>query len=167
MLPDSEADFIIHYDARSYSGQFSEDGNFFYSCSQDFRVRMYDTSNPYEWKYYKTVDYIGGRWTITDACLSPDNRYLAYSSITSRVFLANTSPGDGEMIPLEFSHGIGRGRNRNAMDFRYGVKFIYLKSTNNSGLTHGLSYRFGQSDSLETVVKSSLGRVTTVSMCTT
>lgn len=129
MLPGSEADFIIHYDARSYSGQFSEDGNFFYSCSQDFRVRMYDTSNPYEWKYYKTVDYIGGRWTITDACLSPDNRYLAYSSITSRVFLANTSPGDGEMIPLDFSHGVGHGHNRNAMDSRYGVELIFPEST--------------------------------------
>jgi hypothetical protein len=21
--------------------------------AQDFRVRMYDTSNPYDWKYYK------------------------------------------------------------------------------------------------------------------
>lgn len=167
MLPGSEADFIIHYDARSYSGQFSEDGNFFYSCSQDFRVRMYDTSNPYEWKYYKTVDYIGGRWTITDACLSPDNRYLAYSSITSRVFLANTSPGDGEMIPLEFSHGVGRGRDRNAMDSRYGVEFISQKVWNNLDLTHGPTYRFGQFDSLGTAAKSSPGRVTTVFMCTT
>lgn len=123
MLPDSEADFIIHYDNRSYSGQFSEDGNFFYSCSQDFRVRMYDTSNPYEWKYYKSVDYVGGRWTITDASLSPNNRHLAYSSITSCVFLANTSPGYDEMIPLEFSQGAGRG-NRNAMNPHYGVWFI-------------------------------------------
>lgn len=53
MIPESVADTIIHYNARCYSGQFSEDGNFFFSCSQDFRVRMYDTSNPYDWKYYK------------------------------------------------------------------------------------------------------------------
>ncbi|KAG8534235.1 uncharacterized protein KY384_001079 [Bacidia gigantensis] len=33
------------------------------------------------WKYYKTVIYPYGQWTITDATLSPDNRYLAYSSI--------------------------------------------------------------------------------------
>lgn len=53
MLPESVADTIIHYNARCYSGQFSDDGNFFFSCAQDFRVRMYDTSNPYDWKYYK------------------------------------------------------------------------------------------------------------------
>lgn len=86
---------------------------------------MYDTSNPYEWRYYKSVDYIGGRWTITDASLSPDNRHLAYSSITSRVFLADTNPGDDGMIPLDFSHGAGRGGNRNAMDPHYGVGFIF------------------------------------------
>jgi WD repeat-containing protein 23 len=53
MIPESVADTIIHYNARCYSGQFSDDGNFFFSCAQDFRVRMYDTSNPYDWKYYK------------------------------------------------------------------------------------------------------------------
>lgn len=53
LIPSSKADTIIHYDARCYSGQFSNDGNFFFSCAQDFKVRMYDTSNPYKWKYYK------------------------------------------------------------------------------------------------------------------
>jgi len=53
MIPESAADTIIHYNARCYSGQFSDDGNFFFSCAQDFKVRMYDTSNPYDWKYYK------------------------------------------------------------------------------------------------------------------
>jgi DDB1- and CUL4-associated factor 11 len=55
---------------------------------------MYDTSNPYEWKYYKTVDYPFGQWTITDASLSPDNRWLAYSSIRHIVCLAPTDPSD-------------------------------------------------------------------------
>ncbi|RJE16696.1 WD repeat protein [Aspergillus sclerotialis] len=55
---------------------------------------MYDTSNPYEWKYYKTVDYPFGQWTITDATLSPDNRFLAYSSIRNAVCFAATDPAD-------------------------------------------------------------------------
>jgi WD repeat-containing protein 23 len=58
MIPESVADTIIHYNARCYSGQFSDDGNFFFSCAQDFRVRMYDTSNPYDWKYYKVSQRI-------------------------------------------------------------------------------------------------------------
>ena len=57
LIPETAADTIIHYNARCYSGQFSDDGNFFFSCGQDFRVRMYDTSNPYDWKYYKVRRY--------------------------------------------------------------------------------------------------------------
>jgi WD repeat-containing protein 23 len=49
------------HDHHCYIGQFSVDGNFFYSCDQDMKVRMFDTSDPYDWKYYKTVDYIGGK----------------------------------------------------------------------------------------------------------
>ncbi|MCJ1356489.1 MAG: hypothetical protein MMC33_006484 [Icmadophila ericetorum] len=116
MLPESNADTIIHYDSRCYSGQFSDDGNFFFSCAQDFKVRMYDTSNPYDWKYYKTVVYPYGQWTITDATLSPDNKYLAYSSIRSSVCLAPTDPGDtGEPHSLDFADTGDRGGRR-----RYG-----------------------------------------------
>jgi len=113
MIPSSNADTIIHYDARCYSGQFSDDGNFFFSCAQDFKVRMYDTSNPYKWRYYKTVAYPYGQWTITDASLSPDNKYLAYSSIRSVVCLAPTDPGEnGEPWLLDFSDmGTRAGRH--------------------------------------------------------
>ncbi|PSN70259.1 WD40 repeat-like protein [Corynespora cassiicola Philippines] len=105
MIPESTADTIIHYNARCYSGQFSDDGNFFFSCAQDFRVRMYDTSNPYDWKYYKSVVYPYGQWTITDASLSPDNKFLAYSSIRSIVCLAPTDPDDeSDPMLLDFAN---------------------------------------------------------------
>lgn len=109
MIPSSRADTVINYDQRCYSGQFSDDGNFFFSCSQDFQVRMYDTSNPYDWKYYKTVMYPFGQWTITDASLSPDNRFLAYSSIRSMVCLASTDPTESsDPHFLDFAHrGLG------------------------------------------------------------
>ncbi|KAF1913824.1 WD40-repeat-containing domain protein, partial [Ampelomyces quisqualis] len=89
MIPESVADTIIHYNARCYSGQFSDDGNFFFSCAQDFRSVLY----PY------------GQWTITDASLSPDNRFLAYSSIRSIVCLAPTDPEDeSEPNLLDFAN---------------------------------------------------------------
>ena len=104
LIPSSNADTIIHYNNRCYSGQFSDDGNFFFSCAQDFRVRMYDTSNPYNWRYYRTATYPNGQWTITDASLSPDNKFLAYSSIRSMVCLAGTDPNEpSEPHFLEFS----------------------------------------------------------------
>lgn len=61
MLPSSNADTIINYDDPVYSGQFSDDGNFFFAVTKDFKVRMYDTSNPYKWRYYKTVNYPYGQ----------------------------------------------------------------------------------------------------------
>lgn len=93
---------IVHYDEPVYSGQFSDDGNFFYACSQDFKVRMYDTSSPFNWQHYKTVTYPWGHWTLTDASLSPDNKWLAFTSINSIVAIAPTNPKDeGDPYTLE------------------------------------------------------------------
>lgn len=104
MVPCTVLDRIIHYDQPCYSGQFSDDGNFFFACAQDFKVRMYDTSNPYEWKHYKTVLHPLSSWTISDATLSPDNKYLAYSTLTSIVSLSGTDPSaDSDPILLDFS----------------------------------------------------------------
>ena len=124
MIPESKADTIIHYNARCYSGQFSDDGNFFFSCAQDFKVRMYDTSNPYQWKYYKTVLYPFGQWTITDASLSPDNKYLAYSSIGSTVCLAPTEPNEsGEPWLLDFADmELGGNHRRHRGYSHFGVR---------------------------------------------
>ncbi|KAJ5652225.1 hypothetical protein N7507_009651 [Penicillium longicatenatum] len=122
MIPGSAADKIIHYDSRSYSGQFSDDGNFFFCCAQDFKVRMYDTSNPYEWKYYKTVDYPFGQWTITDATLSPDNHHLVYSSIRSQAYLASTDPDDdSDPTVLDFSLPPGQRRRRSWGSSHFGI----------------------------------------------
>jgi len=127
LIPGDIADTIIHYNARCYSGQFSGDGNFFFSCAQDFKVRMYDTANPYNWKYYKTVDFPIGSWTITDASLSPDNKYLAASSIRSIVCLAHTDPSDtADPHLLDFSntgtgsyHRAGRYSNFGIWSLRF------------------------------------------------
>ncbi|KAK3674253.1 hypothetical protein LTR78_005722 [Recurvomyces mirabilis] len=124
LIPRSKADLIINLNARCYSGQFSEDGSFFFACGQDFKVRLYDTRNPYDWKYYSTKHYYGGQWTITDASLSPDNKLLAYSSIRSQICLANTDQGDeSEPQLLDFSdmgsggHGGGGGWGRSRGHF--------------------------------------------------
>lgn len=83
------------------------------------RVRMYDTSNPYSWKYYKTAEHSHGSWTITDATLSPDNKYLAYSSLTPLVYLANTSPEDDSPHILNFSQGLHRGSRWGVWSVRF------------------------------------------------
>ncbi|KAI0894159.1 WD40 repeat-like protein [Annulohypoxylon nitens] len=110
MIPSSDAEMIINYDDNVYSGQFSDDGNFFFACVKDMKVRMYDTSNPYNWRHYKTVPFTFGSWTLTDASLSPDNKWLAYTSIQSNVCLAPTDPndtGDPYMLNLSSTGGVG------------------------------------------------------------
>ncbi|KAK2858482.1 hypothetical protein FQN49_004692 [Arthroderma sp. PD_2] len=106
LIPGTAADTIIHYESPCYSGQFSDDGNFFFTSSRDFKVRMYDTSNPYIWRHYKTVEYPFGQWTITDATLSPDNKFLAYSSIRNVVCLAGTDPSSTtDPMTMSFDNG--------------------------------------------------------------
>ncbi|ATY62656.1 WD repeat protein [Cordyceps militaris CM01] len=109
LVPSTRVEQIIHYDDPIYSGQFSDDGNFFFSVCQDFKVRMYDTSNPYRWQHYKTVSFPGGQWTLTDASLSPDNKWLAYTSIDSWVCIAPTDPSDrGDPYALNLAEGTRR-----------------------------------------------------------
>lgn len=113
---------------------------------------MYDTSNPYEWKYYKTVDYPFGQWTITDATLSPDNRHLVYSSIRSQAYLASTDPeDDSDPTVLDFSLPPGQRRRRSWGSSHFGVctRQRYLKI---SQMTDILC-RYGLSASQEMVAK--------------
>ena len=125
---------------------------------------MYDTSNPFDWKYYKTVDYPGGQWTITDASLSPDNKYLAYSSIRPEVCLAATDPNDkSEPTVLDFSH-----TRRGALHggWNMGVGSLPRKETL-SYLSPNVFSRFGPSASLETAERSSLVQLIIASLSTT
>ncbi|ORY74595.1 WD40-repeat-containing domain protein [Protomyces lactucae-debilis] len=103
VLPNCHGRPAVRLASRAYCGQFSEDGSFFYTCSQDFQVRLFDTTDPTSWQHYKTIHGSSGRWTITDATLSPDNSKIAYSSITSTVHLASTTPDDaGTHDALDF-----------------------------------------------------------------
>lgn len=123
LMPSTPADQIIHYEEPVYSGQFSDDGRFFYSCSQDFKIRLYDTTNLYNWKHYKTVSYPWGQWTLTDASLSPDNKWIAYTSHSSLVSIAPTDPRD-KGDPYSLDLGVG-GTNGPMYGFRsiFSIRF--------------------------------------------
>ena len=51
----------------------------------DRRVRLYDVDN--NWRLRKDVEARNLRWTITDTCISPDQKFLLYSSISPIVHL--------------------------------------------------------------------------------
>jgi WD repeat-containing protein 23 len=132
-IPNSAGVEVAKYDANVYSGQFSKDGSFFYTCAQDFRVRIYDMTAPPRAKTSLSAGF-GGRfrtyadkttlrtiktitandhhasWTITDADLSPDNSSMIYSTIGTIVNLVRTrDQGEAdECRALDFASGIHR-----------------------------------------------------------
>lgn len=123
LLPITRTEQIIHHEDPVYSGQFSDDGNFFFSCCQDFKVRLYDTSNPYDWKHYKTFLYPWGQWTLTDASLSPDNKWLAYTSISSLVSIAPTDPLDtGDPYTLDLDAD-SSGQSNHSFSSIWSIRF--------------------------------------------
>ena len=88
-VPKPNGRTLKSFESRTYSGQYSGDGTFFYATTQDFTVHIYDTSDNDNWRTYDSVHAEFGRWTLTDAVMSSDNELLAYSSITPIVYLVH------------------------------------------------------------------------------
>jgi WD repeat-containing protein 23 len=133
---------VSQFQSKVYSGQYSNDGSFFYTASQDFNVYIYDTRTPPQtgsksvtdnalpmrrraagnyWQHrssLKTLKVVKAherncRWTITDASVSSDDKWLVYSSITPRVHLVQTGEGsdwdatdDHDQSTLDFAAGM-------------------------------------------------------------
>ncbi|XP_011628001.1 LEC14B homolog isoform X2 [Amborella trichopoda] len=79
-------------ESRAYTSQFSADGTFFITGFQDRNIRIYDVDNG--WKVQKDIRAKNLSWTITDTSLSPDQRFLVYSSMSPIVHIVNVgTPG--------------------------------------------------------------------------
>ncbi|KAF9556421.1 WD40 repeat-like protein [Agrocybe pediades] len=129
MVPNTNGTTVATYDANMYTAQFSDDSSFFYTCAQDFKLHIFDMRAPStpepspesirsghdrrsrhdsslvtRMPLRKVIQGHPGRWTITDANLSPDNERMIYSSITPTVYMTTTSPeGSPRQIPIPFA----------------------------------------------------------------
>lgn len=161
MIPESVADTIIHYNARCYSGQFSDDGNFFFSCAQDFKVRMYDTSNPYDWKYYKVS-------ALRTLCRGISDifslLYIPTANGPSRTHLSAQTIASWHTAPFAVLYALPQQIRTMRRSPAYSISPI-PEHTTRAASTHTLEY--GQSGSLAMVEKSSPAPVTTQFTCTT
>lgn len=45
LVPNSQGVIVARYPAPCYSGQYSEDASFFYTCTRDMRVHVRDAAN--------------------------------------------------------------------------------------------------------------------------
>ncbi|KAJ7069044.1 WD40 repeat-like protein [Mycena belliarum] len=129
LIPNCNGTTVSEYDANVYTAQYSADSSFFYTCSQDFRLNIFDTTVPpvprkpgvrqeaapnlkSTMKVMNSIQAHPGRWTISDANLSPDNERMIYSSIASTVYMTSTTDPAPTQIPIPFADPPG-SRSRN------------------------------------------------------
>jgi DDB1- and CUL4-associated factor 11 len=72
----------VDFDSRVYNGQFFSNGEQYF-CSSQEEIKIYNVSDPDDWKCTNSFMGRGIRWTITDIDISPDQNYLIYSSLSS------------------------------------------------------------------------------------
>ncbi|KAL8515470.1 hypothetical protein ACS0TY_014239 [Phlomoides rotata] len=73
----------------AYVSQFSDDGSLFVAGFQESHIRIYNVDSG--WKVHKDIRARSLRWTVTDTSLSPDRRFLVYSSISPIVHIVDVS----------------------------------------------------------------------------
>ncbi|KAJ6486064.1 WD40-repeat-containing domain protein [Mycena vitilis] len=130
LVPNTNGTTVAQYDANVYTAQYSTDSSFFYTCSQDFRLNIFDTTVPVlpqapgirqsSYQHLKTnmkvmnsIQAAEGRWTVSDANLSSDNERMVYASMSSTVYMTSTMDPAPTQIPIPFADPPGsRSRNR-------------------------------------------------------
>ncbi|GMH08350.1 hypothetical protein Nepgr_010190 [Nepenthes gracilis] len=125
-LPVNGPYMVDQMDSRAYVSQFSVDGSLLVAAYQGSHIRIYDVENG--WKVRKDILAKSLRWTITDTCLSPDQRYLVYSSLSPIVHIVNVGSAVTQSLAnvteihdgLDFS---GEGGNDDNLFEIFSVKF--------------------------------------------
>ncbi|KAJ7762387.1 WD40-repeat-containing domain protein [Mycena maculata] len=118
LVPNTNGTTVSEYGTNVYTAQYSADSSFFYTCSQDFRLNLFDTTMPARpgtrlaadtpnlktnMKVINSIQAHPGRWTISDTDLSCDNERMIYSSISSTVYMTSTTDPSPAQVPIPFS----------------------------------------------------------------
>lgn len=123
----------------AYVSQFSADGSLFVAGFQESHIRIYNVDCG--WKIQNDIHARSLRWTITDTSLSPDQRFLVYSSISPVVHIVDVGSGAKESVAnvtemhegLEFSSDVD-----DYDDYSFGI-FSVKFSTDGRELVAGSS----------------------------
>ncbi|XP_077240602.1 LEC14B homolog [Tasmannia lanceolata] len=93
-LPVKGPSHVDRMNSRAYVSQFSADGTLFVAGFQASHIRIYNVDNG--WKVQKDILARNLNWTVTDTSLSPDQRYLAYASLTPMVHIVDVGTASVE-----------------------------------------------------------------------
>ncbi|KAJ7757545.1 WD40 repeat-like protein [Mycena metata] len=120
LIPNTNGTSVAEYDANVYTAQYSNDSSFFYTCSQDSRLNVFDTTAPADprqtgsrrannqsmrtnMKVMNSIQAHPARWTISDVNLSADNERMVYASVSATCYMTNTTDPAPAQIPIPFS----------------------------------------------------------------
>ncbi|EEC70688.1 LEC14B protein isoform X1 [Oryza sativa Japonica Group] len=78
-------------DSEAYISQFSADGSLLIGGFRGSHIRIYNAEK--KWTIHKDITCKKLRWTVSDIALSPDQRYLAYSSLSPIVHMVDIQNG--------------------------------------------------------------------------
>lgn len=84
----------IETDARIYCLQYLNDGHTYFTASQDHKLVFRDTSDKVIFQIKAQI----GQWSITDYTVTPDSRFMAYSSLVPYVHLARITDDEGNLV---------------------------------------------------------------------
>uniref|UniRef100_A0A0D9WGE1 Uncharacterized protein n=1 Tax=Leersia perrieri TaxID=77586 RepID=A0A0D9WGE1_9ORYZ len=101
-LPIDGPEIVDRMDSRAYVSQFSADGSLFVAgfqvcCASSSTIKSYEAQGSHiriydvdkGWKVHRDIHARSLRWTISDASLSPDQRFLVYSSLAPIIHIVN------------------------------------------------------------------------------
>jgi WD repeat-containing protein 23 len=91
LLP-HQSEKLAQFRHQMFSGKYSPDGELFATSCQDATIRIFDTN---VWDLQKTVLCEDVSWAVLDTDYSPDKRWLAYCTWSSRFHMVNVT-GDVE-----------------------------------------------------------------------
>uniref|UniRef100_A0ACD5U342 Uncharacterized protein n=1 Tax=Avena sativa TaxID=4498 RepID=A0ACD5U342_AVESA len=104
-LPVDGPEIVDRMDSRAYVSQFSADGSLFVAGFQGSHIRIYDVDK--DWKVHRDIHARNLRWTISDASLSPDQRFLVYSSLAPIIHIVNIGTASRESYANITKYTIG------------------------------------------------------------
>lgn len=128
-LPIYGPSVIDRMDSSTYVSQFSEDGSLFIAGFQDSHIRIYNVDR--NWRIQKDIRARSLRWTITDTSLSPDRRFLVYSSISPIVHIVDVGSAATESVAniTEIHEGLAFSSDASDYaDYSFGIFSVKFSS---------------------------------------